>query len=399
MTYSHSASPARLLLVFAGTALLLMACSKPVPPQEPVRAVKVLTVGAAALQAGAEYAAEVRPRIESRMSFRVAGKLIKRHVEVGQHVKAWQLLAEMDPQDFALAVQAAQAQMAVASTNLKLADADYQRHKALRVQNFISEAELERRDTTLLSARAQLDQAQAQLASQQNQLGYTRLRADVAGVVTGVDAEPGQVVGQVIGAAVPVVRIAPDGPRDAVFSVPEDQVAAMKPGMAVTVKAGAAGKLVKGVLREVGSSADPATRTYQIKVTLPTADAPELGSTLTVLLSDTVPHKQGQSVLKLPTSALRQEGNATTVWVLDPSSMTVKAQTIQIATVDGNEVVVASGLQPGTQVVATGVHVLSAGQKVTIYDDKYKEKTAVDQSSIAQPATDSIAVSNKSNAK
>ncbi len=399
MTYSHSASPARLLLVFAGTALLLMACSKPVPPQEPVRAVKVLTVGAAALQAGAEYAAEVRPRIESRMSFRVAGKLIKRHVEVGQHVKAGQLLAEMDPQDFALAVQAAQAQMAVASTNLKLADADYQRHKALRVQNFISEAELERRDTTLLSARAQLDQAQAQLASQQNQLGYTRLRADVAGVVTGVDAEPGQVVGQVIGAAVPVVRIAPDGPRDAVFSVPEDQVAAMKPGMAVTVKAGAAGKLVKGVLREVGSSADPATRTYQIKVTLPTADAPELGSTLTVLLSDTVPHKQGQSVLKLPTSALRQEGNATTVWVLDPSSMTVKAQTIQIATIDDNEVVVASGLQPGTQVVATGVHVLSAGQKVTIYDDKYKEKTAVDQSSIAQPATDSIAVSNKSNAK
>jgi membrane fusion protein, multidrug efflux system len=372
--YLHTPRRSVLTLAFCGVALLA-ACSKPAPPQEPVRAVKVLTVGAAALQAGAEYAAEVRPRIESRMSFRVAGKLLKRHVEVGQHVKAGQLLAEMDPQDFALAVQAAQAQVAVASTNLKLADADYQRYKALRVQNFISEAELERRDTALLSARAQLDQAQAQLASQQNQLGYTRLRADVAGVVTGVDAEPGQVVGQVIGAAVPVVRIAPDGPRDAVFSVPEDQVGLMKPGMGVMVKTGAAGKLVKGVLREVGASADPATRTYLVKVTLPTVDAPALGSTLSVLLADTAPQKQGEQqpvVMKLPTSALRQEGNATTVWVLDASSMTVKAQTIQIATVDGNEVVVASGLQPGAQVVATGVHVLSAGQKVTIYSDKYK---------------------------
>lgn len=370
----HRQTPRRaaLTLAFVGVALL-SACSKPAPPQEPVRAIKVLTMGAAALQAGAEYAAEVRPRIESRLSFRVAGKLLKRHVEVGQHVKAGQLLAEMDPQDFALAVQVAQSQVAVASTNLKLADADYQRYKALRAQNFISEAELERRDTALLSGRAQLDQAQAQLAAQQNQLGYTRLRADVAGVVTGVDAEPGQVVGQVIGAAVPVVRIAPDGPRDAVFSVPEDQLAAMKLGMGVTVKA--AGKLLKGVLREVGSSADPVTRTFLVKVTLPIADALALGSTLTVLLADTPPQAQGeqkQSVMKLPTSALRQEGNATTVWVLEPASMTLKAQTIQIATVDGNEVVVASGLQPGTQVVATGVHVLSAGQKVTIYQDKTK---------------------------
>lgn len=363
-----------LTLAFCGVALF-SACSKPTPSEEPVRAVKVLTVGAASVQAGAEYAAEVRPRIESRMSFRVAGKLFKRHVEVGQHVQAGQLLAEMDPQDFVLAVQSAQAQVAVANTNLKLADADYQRYKALRAQNFISEAELERRDNGLQAARAQLDQAQAQLAAQQNQLGYTRLRADVAGVVTGVDAEPGQVVGQVIGAAVPVVRIAPDGPRDAVFSVPEDQVAAMKPGMGVTVKAAASGKALKGVLREVGSSADPVTRTFLVKVTLPSADAPALGSTLTVLLADTAAQQQGapkQLVIKLPTSALRQEGQATTVWVLEPASMTVKAQTIQLATVDGNEVVVASGLQPGTQVVATGVHVLSVGQKVTIYQDKYK---------------------------
>jgi membrane fusion protein, multidrug efflux system len=371
MTYRHAAPASRLLWVLLSAAWLLVACSKPAPPEEPVRAVKVVTVGAASAQTASEYAAEVRPRIESRLSFRVAGKLLKRHVEIGQHVKAGQLLAEMDPQDFALAVQSAQAQVAVASTNLKLADADYQRYKALKTQNFISDAELERRDTGLQSARAQLDQAQAQLAAQQNQLGYTRLQADVSGVVTGVDAEPGQVVGQVIGAAVPVVRIAPDGPRDAVFSVPEDRLTSIKSGMTVTVKSVASNTAFSGVVREVGSSADPVTRTYLVKVTLPTSDALALGSTLSVLFPAAAQTAQS-TVLKLPTSALRQEGNATTVWVLEPASMTVKAQTIQIATVDGNEVVVASGLQPGMQVVATGVHVLSAGQKVTIYQNKYK---------------------------
>jgi multidrug efflux system membrane fusion protein len=394
MTYRHTAPASRLLWVLLSAAWLLAACSKPAPPEEPVRAVKVVTVGAASVQTASEYAAEVRPRIESRLSFRVAGKLLKRHVEVGQHVKAGQLLAEMDPQDFALAVQSAQAQVAVAGTNLKLADADYQRYKVLKVQNFISDAELERRDTGLQSARAQLDQAQAQLTAQQNQLGYTRLQADVSGVVTGVDAEPGQVVGQVIGAAVPVVRIAPDGPRDAVFSVPEDRVAFIKPGMTVTVKSVASNTPFSGVLREVGSSADPVTRTYLVKVTLPTSDALALGSTLSVSFPAAV-QTVHSTVLKLPTSALRQEGNTTMVWVLEPASMTVKAQTIQLAAFDGNDVVVASGLQPGTQVVATGVHVLANGQKVTIYEDKYKDKSLVGQSTLAQNAPDSVAKSVK----
>jgi multidrug efflux pump subunit AcrA (membrane-fusion protein) len=72
-------------------------------------------------------------------------------------------------------------------------------------------------------------------------------------------------------------------------------------------------------------------------------------------------------VIKLPTSALRQEGGVTTVWVLDTATMTVKAQAVQVAGADGNEVVLASGLQPGMQVVSAGVHVLQPGQKVTLW--------------------------------
>ena len=78
----------------------------------------------------------------------------------------------------------------------------------------------------------------------------------------------------------------------------------------------------------------------------------------------------GTPVIKLPTSALRKEGQGTAVWVLDKSTMTVRSQPVQIATADGNEAVIAAGLQPGMLVVSAGVHVLSPGQKVTIYQDK-----------------------------
>ncbi|MDO9185421.1 MAG: efflux RND transporter periplasmic adaptor subunit, partial [Bacteroidia bacterium] len=125
---------------------------------------------------------------------------------------------------------------------------------------------------------------------------------------------------------------------------------------------------LKGVVREVAASADPVTRTFGVKVSLDAKDALPLGTTVSV-----VPHafdRSGVPVIKLPTSALRQDGKSSAVWVLDTASMTVKLQPIQIATADGNDVVVAAGLQPGMQVVAAGVHVLSPGQKVTIYQQK-----------------------------
>ncbi|HCX82234.1 MAG: efflux transporter periplasmic adaptor subunit [Curvibacter sp. RIFCSPHIGHO2_12_FULL_63_18] len=345
-------------------ALLATACSKPAPSEEPVRAVKVSTVGASSIQSGSEFSGEVRPRIESRLGFRVAGKLVRRPVELGQMVKAGQVLAQLDPQDYKLATEAARAQVAAAATNRDLAAADFKRFKELRDQNFISGAELERREATLKAAQAQLDQAQAQLNSQGNQASYTTLVADMAGVVTAINAEPGQVVS----AGTPVVQIAQDGPRDVVFSVPEDKVVMIKAGSAVDVKVWASKTTVKGVVREVAASADPVTRTFVVKVALDAKDSLALGTTVSV-----VPQafdRSGVQVIKLPTSALVQSGKSTAVWVLDSASMTVKLQPITVATADGNEAVVADGLQPGMQVVIAGVHVLSPGQKVSIYKEK-----------------------------
>ena len=349
------------LLLVAGA---MAACSKPAPPAEPIRAVKVITVGMQASGSSLEYAGEVRARVESRVGFRVGGKMLERPVELGQHVKAGQLLARLDPQDLKLAADAARAQVAAARTNQALAAADYKRYQALKDQNFISGAELERRDAVLQAAQAQLDQALAQLSVQGNQAAYASLHADVAGVVTAVLAERGQVVA----AGAPVLQIAQDGVRDVVFSVPEDKVTAIKLGTEAQVLRWSTPGMLKGLVREVAASADPATRTFTVKVAVQTQDDLALGSTVSVL--PMALQHSGTPVIKLPTSALRQEGQATAVWVLDTANMTVQSQTVQIATADGNDVVVAGGLQPGMQVVVAGVHVLTPGQKVSLYQEK-----------------------------
>jgi len=346
-------------------SVFLLGCSKPPAVEEPVRSVKTITVGADSFAANSEYTGEVRAQVESKLAFRVGGKMMQRQAELGQQVKAGQVLARLDPQDYKLAADAARAQTAAAQTNRDLAAADFARYKDLLAQNFISRAELDRREATLKSAQSQLEQAQAQLASQTNQSGYAVLASDVAGVVTAVEAEAGQVVS----AGMTVVKIAADGARDVVFTVPDARLAAMRVGLPVKVLVWPLNTPLEGKVREVAASADAATRTYQVKASLNAGQqSPALGSTVTVtvggLMADLA---QGKPIIKLPIAALRKEGQSISVWVLEPASMTVRAQDVQVATADGNLAVITAGLSPGMQVVSAGVHVLTAGQKVRLY--------------------------------
>lgn len=343
---------------------VLAGCSRPPAAEEPIRSVKVIAVGVSPYDTEPEFSGEVRARVESRLGFRVAGKITRRQAELGQHIQAGQVLAQLDPQDFRLAAEGARAQHAAALTNRDLAAADLKRYRSLRDQNFISGADLERRETTFKAAQAQLEQAQAQLTAQGNQANYTTLVADVPGIITAIEAEPGQVVA----AGTPVVRIAQDGARDVVFAVPEDRAGQVKPDSPVAIRGWANGSEFEGKVREVAGSADAVTRTYTVKATIDPLTAPALGAT--VYARPKALSHSGTPVLKVPTSALRQEGKGTAVWVLDKSSMTVRSQPVEVMTADGNDAVIGKGLSPGELVVAAGVHVLSPGQKVTIYRDR-----------------------------
>lgn len=356
------------LVLSVVAALSIAGCSRPDAPPEPVRSVKLMTVTASGVTSRQELSGEVRARSESRLGFRVGGKLVERPAEVGQVVKAGQLLARLDASDLTLASQAAQAQVSAAQTQRDLAAADFKRFTDLKNQGFVSGAEIERRQATLKAAEAALQQARAQGTVQGHQADYARLTADAAGVVVSVEAEAGQVVS----AGSPVVRIARDGARDVVFAVPESDLALIKPGLKAQVRLwadtaqGLDTRLI-GEVREVAASADPVTRTFQAKLALPADAVAPLGATAYVVL----PPAAGDApvVIKLPTSALMSasaaEKEKSAVWVFDPASSTVQMRPVQVGGADGNQMVILSGLQPGDEVVAAGVHVLSPGQHVT----------------------------------
>jgi len=358
---SHVPRPSGRLLFLTTCLVALVACGKPEPTEIPVRAVKIVTVGPSDIAMDLEFSGEVRARIETALGFRVNGKLLQRPAEIGQRVKAGQLLAELDPMDYRLAAVASAAQMAAAQTNRDLAAADLKRYQGLFDQGFISSAELERRDAVFKAAQAQWQQAQAQNSVQGNQSTYTRLLADAAGVVTSLDAN----VGQVVSAGQPVVHLAIDGPRDVVFSVAEDKLKYFATGDPLQVRLWNDDSLLGAKVRDVSASADPVTRTFLVKAALPDSAKTVLGATVHVSLPRN--KLSSPSVIKLPTSALRFEGGKTQVWLLDSATMTVKPQVIEVTTADGNDAVVNSGLNNGDQVVLSGVHVLTPGQKVSVF--------------------------------
>jgi membrane fusion protein, multidrug efflux system len=354
------------LLVTLTAVAALAACSKTETAPEPVRAVRTVTVSSQTAGGAYEYAGEVKARTESRLSFRVGGKMLKRLVDLGDTVKAGQVLAQLDAQDLRLGQDAARASMAAAQATFEQNAADFKRYKELSDKGFIGPAELDRREMALKTARAQLDQARAQSSVQGNQAGYATLVADASGVITGVDLEPGMVASS----GTPVLRLAHDGPRDVVFSVPEDKVGVVKalaavPGRFKVRLWGVSGEPLAATIREISAAADPVTRTFLIKADIGAAavNGVRLGQTATVLME--LPQVAG--VTKLPLSALREEQGRSAVWLVDRGSMTVKSQDVKLAGADGNDAVISAGLAPGQIVVTAGVHVLSPGQKVKFY--------------------------------
>ncbi len=343
--------------------LLLAACSDPPPAPRPIRAVRTVTVQSGQGTALHEFAAEIRARTESRLAFRVNGQLVQRLANLGDHVAAGQPLARIDAADLKLGQDAARAALQAANAQLALSETEFLRFKELRDLGFISGLELERRETALKASRAQAEQARAQATMQGRQADYAVLTADAPGVVTAVDADPGAV----LAAGAPVLRLAHDGPRDAVFSVPEDRIDAFralagKPG-ALRLRLWEAGGAAMPVqVREVAAAADPMTRTFLVKADVGKV-AVRLGQTASVVLASSSP----VPVIKLPLTAVFSHQGRSTVWLVDPATMTLRVQPVVVGGAEGNQVLVAGGLVPGQVVVVAGVHVLTPGETVRWY--------------------------------
>lgn len=353
--------PSSLRLTFAFTAALaLAACSDKQERAEDISPVTVVKVVPSGADQDVRYTGDVRARYETVLGFRVPGKIVAREVEVGSRVKRGQMLARLDPSDFRLNIEAAGSQLAAAQADHLQAKDELARYRNLYEQKFVSAAEIDRRQNAYNVAKARLEQAQAQLGVAQNQSSYTGLRADQDGTITTIGAE----VGQVVGAGQEVMRLARLDEKDVVINVPESRLDAVKASGEVSITLWAQpGAKFAGRIREISPSADPVTRTYTVKVTLLKASpAVQLGMTANVLLG-----AQGASpVIRLPLSALYQQGQQPAVWIVDPATSALVLTPVGVARYTQEAVEISSGLKADDVVVRAGVHKLRAGQKVRV---------------------------------
>ena len=323
-----------------------------------VRPARVTTIAFKPQSQSLMLAGTVVPRVESTLGFRVAGKVVAREVDAGAVVQPGQVIARIDPTDYRLAVDSARAALASADADYARANADLERYQALRGSSAFMAQTLDQRQSLASTAQARIDQAKSQLATAENNLAYTELKADAAGIITAVQAEVGQVLAQGQG----VVKLAHSEQLEILVGVPEHRLKAVREARDVTFELWSdAGHRHAARLRELSPSADPMTRTYPARFSV--VEPPAfigLGMTATLTLS----RSEGTPLAEVPLAAIFQQGTQPAVWVVDRASGAVALRPVTIARWRDDTALIASGVSDGEIVATAGVHKLEPGQKV-----------------------------------
>lgn len=324
------------------------------------RPVKVVRVSKDAANHVTAYAAEVRPRHETVLSFRVPGKVTKRVIEAGDPVHKGQVLAELDSADFRLAVSALQAQLKSVEAEQRFAFDELERYRDLLAQQVVSQPDFDRRQTAETAAKARVDALKAQLAQAANQLEYAHLTADRDGVVTSAEADSGQVVG----AGQPIVKLAQLDDKEVWFDLPEQRIGGIRLGQKIDVALWADRQAkIQARIREISAAADPSTRTFRVKAALPAEqNNVRLGMTATVWLTSPAEERIAAPLAAVFTS--QAEPKQPKVWRVDEQTGTVKAVPVKLGAALTGERVEIDGVPEGALIVSVGAHRLVEGQAV-----------------------------------
>ncbi|MBR1591343.1 MAG: efflux RND transporter periplasmic adaptor subunit [Acidaminococcaceae bacterium] len=335
----------------------------PVTESRPVPVVRTITVGTEAADDKAVYPGEVRGKYESSLAFQVAGKIVARHVNLGDTVRAGQVLMEIDPKDVKQGYDAAQASYQAALSNYQLAKDNYERFSVLYEKGAVSSMARDQYKTQFDAAASSLKSAQAQLNASQNQLGYTQLISDHDGTVASISGE----IGQVVGAGTPVVTVVQDGSREIQIYIPENRLGQIKPNQSASITFWALNDITaSGHISEIAPMADSVTRTYKVKVAVDAMpEAAKLGMTAKVTLQS-----GSAKALTVPSGAIYQTGEQTQVWVIRDKKATLV--NVKTAGYEGSNVIVTDGLSAGDVVVTGGVNKLAEGQEVRLESSEAK---------------------------
>lgn len=344
----------RVVVSLLCVAMALISCSREEGGKVEARPVLVRTVRLGSADSVNVYSGEVRARYETDLGFRVAGKMVERRIKLGDSVRQGQVLARIDPRDYALSASAAKAQVAAAEADLKLANVEYERVRQLASRDFVSASVVDQRRTALLAAQSRLKQAQDQAQAAVNQTGYTTLDADRDGKVTGVFAEAGQIVA----AGQPVIRLTRGDEREVQIYVPEKRIAAVRIGASALVRPWTDPNVaILGKVREVGVAADAATRTFPVRVSVE-GSALALGATAAV----SFPGSESARIV-LPSGAVIARAGTSSVWIVGRDGR-VAERRVDVASLREDGIVISRGLADGDQVAVVGAHTLVAGMKV-----------------------------------
>ncbi|TJW21257.1 MAG: efflux RND transporter periplasmic adaptor subunit [Mesorhizobium sp.] len=354
-------------------ALGLAGCSqeKKAETQEVIRPVKVVEIGEAETTRQLDYSGSVRARTEMNLGFRIAGKVTERLVDIGQHVNEGDVLARVDPSDYELSVKSAEASLDAAERQVETVDLARKRAEQLYAKNFAPKSQLDQAVLSYDQAVATRDAARSTLAQAQNQVHYTDLKASKAGIVTAISAD----IGQVVGAGTPVMTVAVDGEKEVLIAVPEMDIAGFRPGKEVKASFWSDEALtLDGKVREVAGSADPQSRTFAVRVSLPNDPRVLLGMTANV--AATVGSKA--QLVSIPLTAMAEKDGKHIVWTVDRASDTVHPRPIKVANFTADGVAVAEGLKQGDVVVAAGTQFMTDNLKVKPSGDAAQQSASAE---------------------
>ena len=351
----------RALQIAAATAITIAAagCSQDVARTPEARPVRTAAVAYRADGELVSFTGQIRARDQFNIAFRLDGRVIERHADLGDVIKAGQIIARLDSQDQQNALRSAEADLAAARAALTEARLTFGRQQELLKGDWTPRAKFDSAQEGLRTAQANVDSAEAQVRTARDQLSYAIVRADRPGAVTAVGAEPGEVVsaGQMI------VQLAGHRDLDAVFDIPEQLIRTGARDPVVDLALSDDPKVrATGYVRQVAPQADSATRTFQVKVGIRNPpDGMRLGSTVTGHLKLAAPEG-----VEIPASALTEGDGRPAVWVVDRQSQTVSLRPVDAVRFDAESVVISRGLEKGDLVVTAGVQMLRPGQTVRL---------------------------------
>jgi RND family efflux transporter MFP subunit len=365
------------LIVLGTLAVFFFAgCGEEVTTEEPVRPVRAMKVGDVATFTGRSFPGVAKATREVDLSFRVAGPLITRPVDVGDEVKENQVVARIDPRDYEVNLRNVEGQLVKTKAEVERAESDYDRVARARERDpgAVSETVLDAARQSRDGAQAEVTSLEAAVDSAKDQLKYTYLRAPFDGTVVATYVENYEYVK----ARQSIVRVLDTSRIEMIVYISASLISYAPQAKNIRVRFDPfPDRELKAEIKEVGKEASQETRTYPVTLIMDQPGDIKIlpGMAGRAAGEGRLPQEAGRTGIEIPVSAVfsPDEAGKTYVWVIDEGAKTVSRREVKTGKITDVGIVVLDGLEAGEWIATAGVHYLREGQEVRIQEQSAQE--------------------------